>query len=41
MNPTPELMRFGADVERSVLSRAVTWHCQDKVMRDGNTTIVF
>lgn len=38
---TPELMRSGADVERSVLSRAVTWHCQDKVMRDGNTTIVF
>jgi formyltetrahydrofolate deformylase len=38
---TPELMRSGADVERSVLSRAVTWHCQDKVMRDGNSTIVF
>lgn len=38
---TPELMRFGADVERSVLSRAVAWHCEDRVMRDGNTTIVF
>ena len=38
---TPQLMRFGADVERSVLSRAVAWHCEDKVMRDGNTTIVF
>lgn len=38
---TSQLMRFGADVERSVLSRAVTWHCQDRVMRDGTTTIVF
>ena len=38
---TTQLMRFGADVERSVLSRAVTWHCQDRVMRDGTTTIVF
>ncbi|ASN22465.1 formyltetrahydrofolate deformylase [Arthrobacter sp. YN] len=38
---TGDLMRSGADVERGVLSRAVTWHCQDKVMRDGNTTIVF
>lgn len=38
---TGELMRFGADVERSVLSRAVAWHCEDRVMRDGNTTIVF
>lgn len=38
---TAQLMRFGADVERSVFSRAVTWHCEDRVMRDGNTTVVF
>jgi formyltetrahydrofolate deformylase len=38
---TAQLMRYGADVERSVLSRAVTWHCEDRVMRDGNTTVVF
>lgn len=38
---TSQLMRFGADVERSVLSKAVAWHCEDRVMRDGNTTIVF
>ncbi|WP_262106445.1 formyltetrahydrofolate deformylase [Arthrobacter sp. Marseille-P9274] len=36
-----QLMRSGADVERAVLSRAVTWHCEDRVMVHGNTTIVF
>jgi formyltetrahydrofolate deformylase len=37
----PELQRKGADVERLVLSRAVAWHCDDRVLRDGNTTVVF
>jgi formyltetrahydrofolate deformylase len=36
-----DLQRRGADVERSVLSRAVEWHSQDRVIRDGNHTIVF
>src|ERR1700712_1622079 len=36
-----DLQRRGADVERAVLSRAVTWHAQDKVIRHGNHTIVF
>ncbi len=36
-----ELARRGADVERQVLSRAVLWHAQDRVLRDGNHTIVF
>lgn len=36
-----ELRRRGADVERQVLSRAVTWHCNDRVIRDGNATVVF
>jgi formyltetrahydrofolate deformylase len=36
-----ELRRKGADVERLVLSRAVAWHCDDRVIRDGNTTVVF
>lgn len=36
-----QLTRFGADVERAVLSRAVKWHCEDRVLRHGNTTIVF
>jgi formyltetrahydrofolate deformylase len=33
--------RLGAEVERTVLARAVRWHCEDRVLRHGNTTIVF
>jgi len=36
-----ELTRMGAEVERAVLARAVDWHCQDRVIRYGNTTVVF
>ncbi|KAB1648440.1 formyltetrahydrofolate deformylase [Pseudoclavibacter endophyticus] len=36
-----DLARRGAYVEREVLSRAVTWHAQDRVIRKGNHTIVF
>lgn len=36
-----DLLRMGADVERTVLSRAVAWHCEDRVIRDGATTVVF
>jgi formyltetrahydrofolate deformylase len=36
-----DLQRKGADVERLVLSRAVSWYCDDRVLRDGNTTVVF
>jgi len=36
------LTRKGADVERQVLSRAVLWHCEDRVVRTPhNSTIVF
>ena len=28
-----ELERRGADVERTVLARAVQWHCEDRVVR--------
>ena len=35
------LVRLGADIERAVLARAVQWHCQDRVLRHGNTTVVF
>lgn len=38
---TRDLARRGADVERTVLSRAVAWHADDRVLRDGNSTIVF
>ena len=36
-----DLVRLGADVERAVLSRAVLWHCEDRVIRFGNQTVVF
>jgi formyltetrahydrofolate deformylase len=35
------LTRLGGDIERTVLARAVTWHCEDRILRHGNTTIVF
>ncbi|MER8010328.1 formyltetrahydrofolate deformylase [Streptomyces sp. NPDC094149] len=36
-----DLQRRGADVERAVLTRAVQWHSEDRVIRHGNHTIVF
>ena len=36
-----DLVRVGADVERAVLSRAVHWHCEDRVIVHDNQTIVF
>ena len=36
-----DLQSRGAYVERAVLSRAVQWHAQDRVIRHGNQTIVF
>jgi formyltetrahydrofolate deformylase len=36
-----DLVRVGADVERAVLSRAVLWHCEDRVIVHDNQTIVF
>ncbi|GGF13389.1 formyltetrahydrofolate deformylase [Subtercola lobariae] len=35
-----ELERRGAEVERSVLARAVQWHCEDRVMTFGNSTTI-
>jgi formyltetrahydrofolate deformylase len=35
------LQRRGADIERDVLARAVEWHCEDRVLRHGDTTVVF
>nr|BAH90116.1 formyltetrahydrofolate deformylase [uncultured bacterium] len=35
------LQRRGADIERAVFLRAVQWHCEDRVLRRGNTTVVF
>jgi len=36
-----DLQRRGADVERLVLARAVRWHAEDRVIRNGNHTVVF
>jgi formyltetrahydrofolate deformylase len=35
------LMRLGADIERTVLARAVRWHCEDRVLVSGTSTVVF
>ncbi|MDF1822893.1 MAG: formyltetrahydrofolate deformylase [Alcanivoracaceae bacterium] len=36
-----ELKALGQDVERSVLLRAVRWHLEDRIIIDGNKTVVF
>ncbi len=35
------LRHLGSDIERTVLARAVRWHCEDRVLRYGNKTVVF
>jgi formyltetrahydrofolate deformylase len=35
------LARLGRDIERTVLARAVAWHCQDRVLVHHNTTVIF
>lgn len=34
-------MHKGRDVERTVLSRPVRWHLEDRVLVDDNQTVVF
>lgn len=36
-----DLRAIGQDIERSVLLRAVRWHLEDRVIVDGNKTVVF
>ena len=36
-----DLVRRGRDIERTVLARAVRWHLEDRVLIQGNRTIVF
>lgn len=39
---TPQdLVRFGRDVEKSVLARGLRWHLEDRVIVHGNKTVVF
>ena len=36
-----ELKRLGRDMERQVLARAVRWHVEDRIIIDGNKTVIF
>jgi formyltetrahydrofolate deformylase len=36
-----DLKKIGRSIERNVLARAVKWHLHDRVIVDGNKTIVF
>ena len=36
-----DLLRIGRDIERSVLARGVRWHLEDRVLINGNRTVVF
>ncbi|HCB03128.1 MAG TPA: formyltetrahydrofolate deformylase, partial [Nocardioides bacterium] len=36
-----QLVAAGRDVEAAVLSRAVAWHSQSRVLLNGNRTVVF
>ncbi|QDB80132.1 formyltetrahydrofolate deformylase [Georgenia sp. 311] len=36
-----EMVALGEDVERRVLARAVRWHAEHRVLRDGGRTVVF
>lgn len=38
---TGTLVRLGADVERTVLARAVRWHCDDRLLLHDNRVLVF
>lgn len=36
-----DLIKKGRDIERSVLSRALTWHLEQRILCYGNKTVVF
>lgn len=36
-----QLRELGEDVERNVLARVVKWHLEDRIIVDGNKTVVF
>ncbi len=40
-HPPEQLVTAGRDVEAAVLSRAVSWHSQSRVLLNGNRTVVF
>ena len=36
-----DLKHLGSDLERRVLTRAVRWHCEERILVHGNKTVVF
>ncbi|PIE25118.1 MAG: formyltetrahydrofolate deformylase [Neptuniibacter caesariensis] len=40
-NAPDEMVRLGRDVEKNVLSRGLRWHLEDKILVQGNKTVVF
>ena len=36
-----DMKRLGRDLERQALARAVRWHLEDRIIVDGNKTVVF
>lgn len=36
-----DMQRLGRDVEKTVLARGLAWHLQDRVLVNGNKTVVF
>ena len=36
-----ELIRIGRDVEKAVLARGLRYHLEDRVLMNGNKTVVF
>ncbi len=36
-----DMIRIGREVERRVLAQAVRWHLEDRILVDGNRTVVF
>ena len=38
---TEDLVHMGRDVECLVLSRAVKWHIEHRILLNGNRTVVF
>ena len=36
-----DLVRHGREIERRVLARAVRWHLEDRVLVDGERTVIF
>ncbi|HEY4623795.1 MAG TPA: formyltetrahydrofolate deformylase, partial [Solibacillus sp.] len=40
-NDVAELKKIGGKIERRVLARAVRWHLENRIIVEGNKTIVF